>query len=81
MGEGEETRSSVQAAIEWDLDKFDATAICFCKRSDRRLQNIFVKGPIGDCKIFDNLCRAGGWSCGEVAVSCPVCCWVVHLVW
>ena len=29
MGEGEETRSSVQAAIESDLDKFDATAIFF----------------------------------------------------
>ena len=27
MGEGEETRSSVQAAIEWDLEKFDAIAI------------------------------------------------------
>ena len=70
MGEGEVTTSSVQAAVEWDLDKFDATAICFCK-----------KGPIGNCKIFDNLRRAGGWSRGEVAVSCPVCCWVVHLVW
>ena len=40
MGEGEVTRSSVQAAIESDLEKFDATAICFCKRSERRLQNI-----------------------------------------
>ena len=68
MGEGEETRSSVQAAIESDLDKFDATAF------------FFIKGPKGNCKIFDNLRWAGGWSRGEVAVSCPVCCWVVHLV-
>ena len=67
MGEGEETRSSVQAAIESDLEKFDATAICF------------LNGQIGNCKIFDNLCRAGGWSRGEVAISCPVCCRVVHL--
>ena len=68
MGEGEGTRSSVQAAIEWDLDKFDVIAF------------FFVKGQIGNCKIFDNLRRAGGRSRGEVAVSCPVCCWVVHLV-
>ena len=44
MGEGEVTRSSVQAAVEGDLEKFDAIAVFFC-----------VKGPIGDCRIFDNL--------------------------
>ena len=50
-------------------------------RKVRRNSNFFlVKGPIENCKIFDNLRWAGGWSRGEVAVSCPVCCWVVHLV-